>query len=84
VLLERGADLDARDATWSGLPLDWALVGSGERPNRAPAPDWVATVALLLDAGASTEGIRLSPAAQKPPSAEVARLLRERGVGSDG
>ena len=55
-------------------------LGSGERPDQAPAPDWVATVTLLLDAGASTDGITLSPDDEKPPSTEVARLLRERGV----
>ena len=84
LLLERGADLEARDRTWDGTALEWALVGSGERPNQAPAPDWVAAVAVLLDAGASTVGITLSPDDEKPPSAAVAQLLRERGVGGDG
>ncbi len=79
-LLARNADLEARDTTWDSPPLEWAIVGSGERLSRAPAPDWVATVALLLDAGASTDWITLSPDDQKSPSEDVAQLLRERGV----
>jgi ankyrin repeat protein len=61
LLLQRGADLDARDTTWHSPPLVWATVGSGERPADNPNADWVATVRTLLDAGASTEEITLSP-----------------------
>ena len=82
VLLEHGANIEARDTTWNDPPLDWALVGSGETPDTAPAPDWLRTVALLLDAGASTAGITLSPEDPKPPSPEVAQLLRDRGLGT--
>ena len=77
LLLSRGADLEARDTTYDSPPLDWAAVGSGERPATNRSPDWVATVQALLDAGASTEGITLSPDAQKPPSPEVAAVLRQ-------
>jgi hypothetical protein len=45
-----------------------------------PHPDWPATVSALLDAGASTAGITLSPDDPKPPSPEVAALLRARGI----
>jgi len=76
LLLARGANLEARDATWDSPPLDWAVVGSGERPATNPRADWVATVQALLDAGASTETITLSPDEPKPPSPEVAALLR--------
>jgi ankyrin repeat protein len=76
LLLDRGADLEARDATWDGTPLDWAAVGSGERPATNPRPDWIAAVRVLLEAGASTEGITLSPDEPKQPSPEVAALLR--------
>ena len=76
LLLARGADLEARDATWDSTPLDWACVGSGERPTDNPRPDWLATAAALLGAGASTEGITLAPDDPKPPSPEVAALLR--------
>jgi len=76
LLLARGADLRARDATWDSPPLDWAAVGSGERPRTSPRPDWVATAQALLEAGASTEGITLSPDEPKQPSPEVAALLR--------
>ena len=55
----------------------WAAVGSGERPATNPRPDWIATVAALLDAGASTEGITLSPDEPKQPSPEVAALLQQ-------
>jgi ankyrin repeat protein len=77
LLLGRGANLEARDATWDSPPLDWAAVGSGERPASNPRPDWVATVQALLDAGASTETITLSPDEPKQPSPEVAAVLRQ-------
>jgi ankyrin repeat protein len=75
LLLSRGADMEARDATWDSIPLDWAAVGSGERPATNPRPDWVATARVLLQAGSSTAGITLSPDGPKPPSPEVAALL---------
>lgn len=80
VLLERGADLEARDTSWDDTPLGWALVGSGERPAHNPQPDWLASVQTLLDAGASLDGVTLAADDPKPPSAEVAELLRARGV----
>lgn len=80
LLLERGADIEARDTTWDDTPLGWAIVGSGLRLGHAPDPDWPATVGALLDAGASTEAITLSPDDPKPPSPEVAALLRARGI----
>jgi hypothetical protein len=45
-----------------------------------PDPDWPATISALLDAGASTDGIALFPDDPKPPSPEVAALLRTRGI----
>jgi ankyrin repeat protein len=81
LLLDRGADIEGRDANWNSTPLDWALVGSGERPRHNPTADWIATVETLLKAGAATDEIRLSPEDPKPPSAEVARLLRSHGIG---
>jgi ankyrin repeat protein len=83
LLLDHGADLSARDTRWQSQPLEWALVGSGEAPASAPAPDWVATVALLLDAGASLDGITLNPDEPKQPSAVVLELLRSRGVAAE-
>ena len=80
LLLERGADIEARDTTWDDTPLGWAIVGSGLRLGHDPQPDWPATVSALLDAGASTQGITLSPDDPKPPSPEVAALLRARGI----
>jgi ankyrin repeat protein len=80
LLLRHGADLTARDSRWHSRPLEWALVGSGERPDSAPAPDWVATVRLLLDAGAPTDEITVDPGEPKPPSAAVLELLRSRGL----
>jgi ankyrin repeat protein len=78
LLLGRGADLEARDATWNSTPLEWAAIGSGERPATSPSPDWIATVQALLQAGASTEGITLSPGEPKQPSPEVTALLRRQ------
>ncbi len=83
LLLTRGADLSARDTQWQSQPLEWALVGSGEAPDSAPAPDWVATVTLLLDAGASLAGITVNPDDPKQPSAAVLELLRSRGLDAD-
>jgi ankyrin repeat protein len=76
-LIGRGADIEAADATWGSTPLTWATVGSGLRFGRDPNPDWVATVQILIDAGASLEGAWVDI---KPPSPEVAALLRTHGV----
>ncbi|HEY1368986.1 MAG TPA: ankyrin repeat domain-containing protein [Gaiellaceae bacterium] len=78
LLLDRGADLEARDTTFDSTPLGWAAVGSGERPRTNPAADWVATVRILLERGASPAEISLDPDDPKPPSGEVADLLRVR------
>ena len=79
LLLDRGADLEARDTNWNSTPIGWAVVGSGEQPAGAPQPDWTAAATALLEAGASTEEITLSPDDPKPPSPEVAALLRRHG-----
>ena len=68
LLLDRGADIEARDSTWDSTPLDWAAVGSGERPTTNATADWVETVRILLDAGASLDGITLSPDDPKAPT----------------
>ena len=80
LLIDRGADIEAHDTHWDSPPLDWAVVGSGERPVTNPRPDWVATVRLLIEAGASTQDITLSPDDPKPPSPEVAEFLRGYGI----
>ncbi|HSC05040.1 MAG TPA: ankyrin repeat domain-containing protein [Solirubrobacteraceae bacterium] len=80
LLLDHGADLSARDTRWESQALEWALVGSGETPDSAPAPDWVATVAILLDAGASLDGVTFNPDEPKQPSSAVLELLRSRGL----
>ena len=82
LLLDRGADLEARDATWDDTPQGWALVGSGERPPTSPDTDWIATTQALIEAGASTGGVTLSPDDPKPPSPQVAELLRRYGIGN--
>jgi ankyrin repeat protein len=76
LLLDRGADIEARDTTWNDTPLGWAMVGSGERPRTNKAADWTETVQTLLEHGASTDEITLEPDDPKPPSAEVAAQLR--------
>jgi hypothetical protein len=77
LLLQRGVDVDARDGNYGGTALGFASVGSGEagRPG-----DWIRTVELLVAAGASPEGVWV---ADKPPSEEVAELLRAYGIGPD-
>jgi ankyrin repeat protein len=76
LLLDRGADIEARDTSWNSTPLGWAAVGSGERPASAREPDWPATVRIMLAHGASTDDIVFTPDDPKPPSPEVAELLR--------
>lgn len=76
LLLARGADLEARDATWNSSPLGWAMVGSGQRPATSPRADWIATVQALLDAGACTADVTLDPDDPTSPSPGVAALLR--------
>jgi ankyrin repeat protein len=76
LLLDRDADIEARDTTWNDTPLGWAVVGSGERPRTNTAADWIETVRTLLEHGASTEEINLDPDSPKPPSPDVAELLR--------
>jgi hypothetical protein len=63
--------------------IEWAFVGSGERPDSAPTSNWVATVTLLLDAGASLDRVRLNPDEPKRPSAAVLELLGSRGLAGD-
>jgi ankyrin repeat protein len=82
LLLDRGADIEACDTTWDSTPLNWAQVGSGLGHVDNPAPDWTATIRALIEAGASTADITLSPDDPKPPSPEVAQLLRSYGIGS--
>ena len=82
LLLDRGADPEAPDGQWESPALEWAVIGSGFRPKTSPHPDWITTVRVLIEAGASTQGLSLSPDAQKPPSPEVAELLRTYGVGT--
>ena len=83
LLLDHGADLSARDTRWDSQPLEWALVGSGEAPDSAPAPDWVTTATLLLDAGASLDAITFNPDDPEQPSVTVLELLRFRGLAGD-
>ncbi|MGN6795096.1 MAG: ankyrin repeat domain-containing protein, partial [Streptosporangiaceae bacterium] len=82
LLLSRGADIEAADGNWNSAPLDWALVGSGEQPGSNPAANWMRTVEVLLEAGASTADVTLAPDDPKPPSAAVADYLRSRGIGT--
>ena len=67
LLLHHGSEIDARDANFDGTPLGYATVGSGEQGGEGG--DWVATIGLLLAAGASREGAWV---ANKPPSEDVA------------
>lgn len=68
----------ARDHNFDGTPLGHATVGSGERAGERG--NWIETVRLLLDAGASREDVWILG---KPPSQEVADLLRGYGVTPD-
>jgi len=78
LLIDAGADPDARDARFDGTPLAYATVGSGERAGRSGS--WIETVRLLIDAGASQNNAWISG---KPPSEEVIALLRSYGITPD-
>jgi ankyrin repeat protein len=84
LLLDRGAEVEARDTSWDSTPIEWAAVGSGEQPASNPHPDWTGAVQTLLDAGASAQGITVSPDDPKPPSPEVAALLRRHDSPTTG
>jgi len=75
LLLAAGAEVDARDAQFDATPLAFATVGSGEQAGQPG--DWTGTVRLLINAGASLDGVWISG---KPPSEEVAELLLRSGV----
>jgi ankyrin repeat protein len=78
LLIDAGADPGARDARFYGTPLAYATVGSGERAGEPG--NWIETVRLLIDAGASRDGVWISG---KPPSEEVIALLRSYGITPD-
>ena len=78
VLLDAGASVDARDDRFDGTPLAFATVGSGEQVGKPG--DWLQTVRLLIDAGASRQDVWISA---KPPSEEVVELLRRYGISPD-
>jgi ankyrin repeat protein len=78
LLIDAGADVDGRDGRFDSRPLTFATVGSGE--HAGPPANWTEVVRLLIDAGASKDGVWI---AGKPPSAEVAELLRGYGITPD-
>ncbi len=75
LLIEAGADVDARDARFDATPLAFATVGSGEQAGKPG--DWPETVRLLIEAGASRQGVWITG---KPPSDDLVPLLREYGI----
>ena len=78
VLLDAGADVDGRDARFDATPLAFATVGSGEQAGQPG--DWIETVRLLIDAGASRQDVWISG---KPPSEEVIEVLQRYGITPD-
>ena len=79
VLLGAGAEVDARDERFESTALAFATVGSGERAGKPG--DWTETVRLLIEAGASRDGVWITG---KPPSEEVADLLMQYGITPGG
>jgi ankyrin repeat protein len=75
LLLDAGADVDARDARFNATPLAFATVGSGEQSGRPG--HWAEVVRLLVGAGASREGVWV---ADKPPSEELIDILLSYGI----
>lgn len=78
LLLDAGADTNARDTRFDATPLAYATVGSGEQADEPG--DWIETIRLLLDAGASQRDVWVK---QKPPSEQVADFLRRHGITPD-
>jgi len=78
LLLDAGADVDARDARFDSTPLVFATVGSGEQAGLAR--HWIEVVQLLVDAGASREGVWI---AEKPPNEKVIDLLLSYDISPD-
>jgi ankyrin repeat protein len=77
-LLRAGAEVDARDDRFDATPLCYATVGSGEQAGKPG--DWIQAIRLLIDAGASREGVWVPG---KPPSEEVIDVLRGYGITPD-
>jgi ankyrin repeat protein len=78
LLIDAGAEVDGRDARFDATPLAFATVGSGERAGQPG--NWTEVVRLLIDTGASRDDVWVSG---KPPSDEVAELLRSYGITPD-
>lgn len=78
VLLDAGADVNAVDPRFEATPLAYATVGSGEQAGKRG--DWTTTVRLLVEAGASRDGVWIT---DKPPSEEVAEVLRAYHITPD-
>ncbi|HEV7505575.1 MAG TPA: ankyrin repeat domain-containing protein [Thermoanaerobaculia bacterium] len=72
-LLERGADVAARENEFGATPLGWAVHGCDNYPNRQG--DYPGVVCLLLAAGAEVKVIE-----RLPDDLAVADLLRAAGV----
>jgi ankyrin repeat protein len=78
LLLDAGADVDGHDLRFDATPLAFATVGSGEQAGQPG--DWTEVVRSLVDAGASRDGVWVGG---KPPSEEVAEVLRRYGISPD-
>ncbi len=78
LLLDAGADVDARDTRFDATPLAFATVGSGERAGQPG--EWVETVRALIEAGADRQDVWIEA---KPPSEEVMDLLQRYGITPD-
>jgi ankyrin repeat protein len=79
LLLQAGADVDARDGGFDSTPLAFATVGSGEQAGKPG--DWIETVRLLIEAGAARHDVWISG---KPPSEEIIGLLQRHGISPEG
>jgi len=79
LLLERGANVDVRDSRFNSTALAFATVGSGEQSGKPG--DWIETVRLLVDAGASRDRAWVPG---KPPNEEVMELVKAYGFTADG
>ena len=79
LLLDRGADVEARDENWDSHPLVWAAIGSSEQPDLNPHPDWAGP------SGRCSRPALTPPTSASRPTKTTAqpRCRRPAGAGDD-
>jgi len=66
LLLQRGAAVDAKDETFRGTPLGWALYAWADPPQQGTRDRYYDVVALLVCAGANVDKDWLAEDSDRP------------------